>query len=255
VSVLPLIRRQELVLAALLAAALAAWAFIIWLAVDMGRPLARLTMPISASWSLATAAAVIAMWSVMMTAMMLPSAVPMVLIFARLSRRTGWAATWVFTGAYILTWAGFGALAAAVQWALQAAGLVSPMAMSVSPAMTAVLLIAAGAFQFTPLKSACLTRCRSPIAFLMAEWRKGVSGAFIMGVRHGLYCVGCCWALMALLFAFGVMNLPLVAALAVSVALEKLAPGGVWIARAVGGVLIVAGIWILVAGIGTMTTM
>jgi predicted metal-binding membrane protein len=89
----------------------------------------------------------------------------------------------------------------------------------------------------------------------MAEWRKGLNGAFIMGVRHGIYCVSCCWALMALLFAFGVMNLPLVAALALSVALEKLAPGGAWIARAIGGILIITGIWILVAGTGTMTTM
>jgi len=243
------------VLAGLLAAAMAAWAFIIWLAVDMGSPLAQLTMPMSASWSLATIAAVVAIWSVMMTAMMLPSAVPMVLIFARLSRRTGWATTWVFVGAYILMWSGFGALAASAQWALQAAGLVSPMAMSVSSALTAALLIAAGAFQFTPLKSTCLTRCRSPIAFLMAEWRKGLNGAFIMGVRHGIYCVGCCWALMALLFVFGVMNPPYVAALSLSVALEKLTPGGEWIARAIGGVLIIAGIWILVAGTGTMTTM
>jgi predicted metal-binding membrane protein len=119
------------------------------------------------------------------------------------------------------------------------------MMVSTSPVLTAGLLFGAGVYQFTPLKSACLTRCRSPLAFLMEEWRKGTGGAFVMGLRHGMYCVGCCWTLMALLFAVGVMNLPLVAALALAVALEKLAPKGEWIARTIGFALIAGAAWVL----------
>ena len=218
----------------------------------MSHPLARQMVPASAAWGPGTAAAVVLMWSVMMAAMMLPGAVPMVLLFAQLARRGGGsrATTWAFAGAYLLAWAGFSAIAAALHWLLQRIGLVSPMMVSTSPTLTAALLIAAGAYQFTPLKAACLTRCRSPLAFLMAEWRKGIAGAFIMGLRHGAYCIGCCWALMALLFVVGVMNLPLVAMLALAIAAEKLTPWGEWIARGVGIVLILGGGWVLAAGVG-----
>ena len=255
--VVPLARQQAPALAFLLAAALLGWAFLLWLALDMTSPLARLTMPMSPSWGVATATAVFAMWAIMMAAMMLPAALPMVLIFAHLSRRGGrWAPTWAFTGAYVLMWSSFSALATTAHWALQAAGLISPMAVSASPTVTAALLIGAGVFQFTPIKSACLSRCRSPLAFLMTNWRQGLPGAFVMGLRHGVYCIGCCWALMALLFVFGVMNLPVIALLALTVALEKLAPGGPWIARGIGGALILGGTRILLAGYGsTMTGM
>ena len=155
-----------------------------------------------------------------------------------------------FVGAYVLMWAGFSSLAAVMHWALQAAGLLSSMMVSVDPLLTAVLLITAGAFQFTPLQTACLTRCRSPVSFLMTEWRKGRVGAFVMGMRHGMYCIGCCWALMSLLFVIGVMNLPMVAMIAIAVALEKLAPKGVWIARAIGGVLVIGGTWMLLGETG-----
>jgi predicted metal-binding membrane protein len=240
------VRRQGSVAAILLAAAALAWAFLAWAVLDMGSPLARLMMPASAAWDVGTAAAVVLMWSVMMAAMMLPSAVPMILTFAQLAQRGGSrAATWAFAGAYVVAWAAFSAIAAAVHWLLQTVGLVSPMMVSTSPVLTAGLLFGAGVYQFTPLKSACLTRCRSPLAFLMEEWRKGTGGAFVMGLRHGMYCVGCCWTLMALLFAVGVMNLPLVAALALAVALEKLAPKGEWIARTIGFALIAGAAWVL----------
>jgi predicted metal-binding membrane protein len=209
-------------------------------------------MPASDAWGPATAAAVVLMWSSMMAAMMLPSATPMVLLFAQLARRGGssQAATWAFAGAYVLAWAAFSVLAAALHWLLQRVGLVSPMMVSTSPVLTAALLVGAGVYQFTPLKTACLTRCRSPLAFLMAEWRKGTAGAFIMGLRHGAYCIGCCWALMTLLFVIGVMNLPLVALLALAIAAEKLTPWGDWIGRGVGIALVMAGAWVLVAGMG-----
>ncbi|MBC4019399.1 DUF2182 domain-containing protein, partial [Siccirubricoccus deserti] len=229
------VRRQGSVAAILLAAAALAWAFLAWAVLNMGSPLARLMMPASAAWSVGTAAAVVLMWSVMMAAMMLPSAVPMILTFAQLAQRGGSrAATWAFAGAYVLAWAAFSAVAATVHWLLQTVGLVSPMMVSTNPALTAGLLFGAGVYQFTPLKSTCLTRCRSPLAFLMGEWRKGTGGAFVMGLRHGMYCIGCCWMLMVLLFVVGVMNLPLVAALALAVTLEKLAPKGEWIAKAIG---------------------
>ncbi|MBC4019397.1 DUF2182 domain-containing protein, partial [Siccirubricoccus deserti] len=141
-------------------------------------------------------------------------------------------------------------VAATVHWLLQTVGLVSPMMVSTNPALTAGLLFGAGVYQFTPLKSTCLTRCRSPLAFLMGEWRKGTGGAFVMGLRHGMYCIGCCWMLMVLLFVVGVMNLPLVAALALAVTLEKLAPKGEWIAKAIGLALVLGGAWVIAAGIG-----
>ena len=245
------VRRQGIVLCGLFTVALAGWFFLAWVVVDMANPLARLMMPMSASWDMSTALAVFAMWSIMMAAMMLPSAIPMVLVFAQLARRGGdWAGTWIFAGAYILMWAGFSAVAAAVHWALQAAGLISPMMTSVDPILTATLLIMAGLFQLTPIKTACLTRCRAPVSFLMAHWRAGRRGAFVMGLLHGFYCIGCCWALMALLFIVGVMNLPMVAMLAVAVALEKLAPGGIWIARMLGGALMLGGVWTLIAATG-----
>jgi predicted metal-binding membrane protein len=253
-SATALVRRHGVVLVGLLTTALTGWLFLAWAVMDMANPLARLMMPMSAAWDMPTATAVFAMWSIMMAAMMLPSAAPMVLVFAHLARRGGdWAATWVFVGAYVLMWAGFSSLAAVMHWALQAAGLLSPMMVSVDPLLTAVLLITAGAFQFTPIKTACLTRCRSPVSFLMTEWRKGRGGAFVMGMRHGMYCIGCCWALMALLFVIGVMNLPMVAMIAIAVALEKLAPKGVWIARVIGGVLVFGGVWMLFGGTGMIS--
>lgn len=241
-----LARRYGGTLAALLAVAAFGWAFLAWLALDMTSPLARLAMPVSAAWTLANAAAVWAMWAVMMVAMMLPSAAPMALVLAALdrkARRATWRARLVaFVAAYALVWSAFSVAATAAQWGLHAAGVLSPMRLaSTSPYLAGTLLLLAGSFQFTRLKSACLTGCRSPVGFLMTEWRPGVGGGFVMGLRHGLYCLGCCWALMALLFVFGVMNLLWVALLATLVAVEKLAPRGDIVARACGAAMLAAG--------------
>lgn len=226
-----------------LGASVAAWALLTWIAVDMGHPLVQLTMPGVPEWSVLNVLAVFVMWAVMMAAMMLPSALPMIVAFVRLSERAGEPArARVFVAAYLLVWAGFSAVATALQWALQAVDWVDPMIVSTSPLLSGALLVIAGIYQFTPLKKICLDTCRTPVGFLMGEWRTGVAGAFSTGLRHGLFCVGCCWAVMALLFVGGVMNLPWIAALSIVVAIEKMAPRGDRIALVLGVALIVAGV-------------
>ena len=198
--------------------ALLGWLLLYWGATHMESPAARLTMPMS-DWSAGELVAVFIMWAVMMAAMMLPTAMPMVSVFGTLNRRRGKAGrTIAFVAGYFALWAAFAAAATGAQWALQTSGLLSPMIVSMSPALSAALLLIAGAFQFTPLKRACLRACRSPLGFLLTDWRNGLWGAARMGVRHGLYCLGCCWALMALLFVGGAMNLLWIAALTLLVA-------------------------------------
>jgi predicted metal-binding membrane protein len=222
--------------------AFAAWLLLYWGATNMQSPAAQLTMPMT-EWSAANWLAVFIMWAVMMAAMMLPSVAPMVVTFAALSRKRGETArTIIFVTAYLALWTAFSAAATAAQWALQSMGWLSPMIVSMSTSLSAALLVIAGVFQFTPLKHMCLRACRSPLGCLISDWRGGLWGAWRMGVRHGLYCLGCCWALMALLFVGGVMNLLWIAALAVLVAIEKLAPKGEAIANALGAVMIGAGI-------------
>jgi predicted metal-binding membrane protein len=202
----------------------------------------QLTMPRSA-WTIDNTVAVFAMWSVMMGAMMLPSAAPMMLSFATLNRRREEGArTLLFGFAYVTLWTAFGGMATLAQWILQSFGLITPMIVSTSAMLTAALLLIAGVFQFSPLKRACLRACRSPLGFLMSDWRDGLTGAWHMGIRHGFYCLGCCWALMLLLFVGGAMNLAWIAALAGLVAIEKLAPRGELVAHILGGILIGAGV-------------
>lgn len=219
------------------------WAFLAWLALDMSTPFAQLTMPSSSDWGVAETGAIFFMWAVMMAAMMLPSALPMIVTFAQVSTRGGEdARAGMFVAAYLLVWSVFSVAAVALQWLLQRADWVNPMIVSTSTALSAVLLLIAGAYQFTPLKRACLATCRTPLGFLLGDWKPGLAGAFRMGVRHGLLCTGCCWALMVLLFVGGVMNLAWIAAVSVVVAVEKMAPGGDRIAPLLGGALIAAGL-------------
>jgi predicted metal-binding membrane protein len=226
-----------------LAVSMIGWLFLAWISLDMGHPVAQLTMPGSSSWGAANVLAIWLMWALMMAAMMLPSALPMILTFVQMALRAGERRrARGFVAAYLLVWFAFSAAATAIQWALQAVGWVDPMIVSRSAVLTAVLLLVAGLYQFSPLKKVCLSYCRTPMGFLLGEWRAGTRGAFVMGARHGLFCVGCCWALMALLFVGGVMNLAWIAALSVAVAVEKLAPGGERLAAALGIVLIAAGL-------------
>ena len=188
--------------------------------------------------------AVALMWWVMMAAMMLPSAAPAILLYARVRqmRRSerSVAQTWVFLVGYLILWLAFSLLAAATQ------ELVAGASMAIeSSATKGALLIIAGAYQLSPLKSACLSECRSPAQFISRHWRPGWIGALRLGLLHGAYCVGCCWALMLLLFVGGVMNLLWVVALAAVVAAEKLVPGGDWLARLAGVALISWGVTLL----------
>ena len=239
---LALVARRPGAASWLLATALLGWGFLVWIAFDMGSAFAQLTMPASSQRSAANALAVWCMWAVMMAAMMLPSALPMILTFVEISARTGDRMRGrSFVAAYLGIWIAFSVAAAALQWVLQSLGWVNPMIVSTSALLTAALLLVAGVYQFSPLKRLCLSNCRTPMGFLLGEWRGGTGGAFRMGVRHGLFCVGCCWALMALLFVGGVMNLAWIAALSIGVALEKMLPRGERVAAALGVVLIAAG--------------
>jgi len=196
------------------------------------------------------------MWAVMMVAMMLPSASPMVLLYARVVRRAESqgrvkrpsAFVAAFAGGYVALWILFSLLAVALQGTFERVGALSVLMSSRSLLLSGALLIAAGLYQLTPLKSACLSHCRAPAAFIAAHWRPGVLGAWRMGFAHGLYCVGCCAALMLLLFVGGVMNLVWIAGLTLFVAIEKLAPFGAAAARATAMLLVAAGIALMVLG-------
>ena len=194
----------------------------------------------------------------MMAAMMIPSATPMMLIFARVNQRraqtdTAAIPTGLFFTGYLLTWAGFSLLSTFLQWGLHAMAMLSPVSLKVGPALGGALFLAAGVYQWTPMKAACLRRCAAPLDFLLGEWRDGKRGALVMGLRYGMFCLGCCIFLMALLFAAGVMNLLWVAALAGVVLLEKVLPPTHWIGRGFGAACIAAGLRLIIAGTGLLT--
>ena len=200
--------------------------------------------------SVARFAGLFAMWLAMMSAMMLPTIFPMVGAFAainrvRRSRDAPYVATAFFVLGYLIAWSGYSALAVAVQWGLESAGLLDGMMESTTRTLGGVLFLLAGLYQWTPLKEVCLARCRSPVGFVLTEWRDGPLGALVMGLRHGMFCIGCCGALMLLLFAVAVMNLLWVAALTVLVMAEKLLPGGRWLRHVIGAGLTLAGLVLL----------
>ncbi len=245
-------RDRALVISGLTALTLVAWGYLLLAALGMGgaggwgdraaRAFYEAVMPGMGTWGAVDLLLLFVMWAIMMVAMMTPSATPLVLTFARARRKRGGdgspASVGFLLAGYLQVWVGFSALAALAQWGLHGAALLSPMMVSSSSIFGGVLLLAAGVFQLTPLKRACLVHCRSPLSFLMSEWRRGRRGAFVMGWKHGAYCVGCCWLLMALLFVGGVMNLVWVAGLAAFVLVERVAPGGEWIGRGTGVLLI-----------------
>jgi predicted metal-binding membrane protein len=207
-----------------------------------------IVMPMgAASWFL-DATLMFLMWAVMMVAMMLPSAAPMLSTYARIaSAREGSRGyhVWVFAAGYFVVWTAFSLGATALQYALQNVAIVSNE-MRTGPVAGGIILAAAGIYQLTPLKNVCLKRCRSPIGFFMTSWRDGARGAFAMGIEHGAFCLGCCSMLMALLFVAGVMNLAWVAAISVLVLVEKAAPHGRAIALASGVAMIAAGIVLVI---------
>jgi predicted metal-binding membrane protein len=204
------------------------WAYLVLLSARMGNMKSPFAMPMSASWTRAEAVLIWTMWAVMMAGMMLPSAAPMITAYAtsvRSERAQLHGSTPLFVVGYLAAWSCFATLAAGAQWALHDAALVNAMGVSTSRWLGGLLLLGAGAYQFSGVKDACLSKCRTPLGFLLSSWRGGRGGAVVMGVHHGSLCIGCCWALMTLLFVLGVMNLWWIALVAAVVFLEKLVPG------------------------------
>lgn len=248
-------RDRILISVCLLLITVLAWVYLIRLerqmtaSMDHGVMMAEMGMAMDVSWSAADVALTFAMWAVMMVGMMAGSAAPVLLLFAatRTARHDPSAsvAVLLFGLGYVTVWTGFSAGAALVQWALHERAMLSPAMRVSSPLLGGAILIAAGAYQLTTFKVACLTRCRSPLGFLVTNWRDGAFGAFRMGVRHGAYCLGCCWALMSLLFVVGVMNLVWVAVLTAFVLVEKVGPAGAVVARVAGASMVLAGILLL----------
>lgn len=191
------------------------------------------------------------MWAVMMVAMMLPSALPMILVQAAVARKTETGHSFAesigtFAAGYIVVWTLFSIAATLIQAYLEHLALLSPMMVSKSPQLGGLILVAAGVYQMTPVKDVCLKHCKAPFAFIADYWRPGIGGAFRMGLHHGLFCVGCCWVLMALLFVGGVMNILWLAGIAGFVLLEKIAPLGAKAGRVISGLgFVAAGTWFL----------
>jgi predicted metal-binding membrane protein len=240
-------RDRRIILACLVAVIVLAWGYLVHLDRQMSPAMEHTAMmsDMAMPWTAADLLFTLGMWVVMMVAMMSAPAASVLLLFARAQASRGANVvplTWSFALGYGLVWTGFSACAVIAHWALHSAALLSPEMAASSPRLGGAILCVAGAYQFTPLKNVCLAHCRSPLGFLLARWRDGKFGALEMGVRHGLYCLGCCWALMAVLFAVGVMNLLWVAALSLLVLIEKVAPAGTTVARIAGALMIVAGL-------------
>jgi len=264
-----LLKRDRLVVAASLAfITVLAWAYLFWLSESMTLSDAAMSampgmadmpgmdmsgMNISASaWSARLFLVTLAMWSVMMAGMMTPSAAPVILLYARVARQStlqgkpfasaGW-----FAGGYLISWAVFSFVATGAQYLLDRAALLTPAMAIASHRVGGLVLVIAGIYQWTALKDSCLNQCRSPLSFIQQHggFKPKIAGSLALGLQHGLYCIGCCWALMVLLFAGGVMNLAWVAALAALVLIEKLAPGGRVLARIAGIGFVAVGAWLL----------
>ena len=246
--------RQDLVivLACVTCMTALAWGYLVHLDREMSamltadRMMADMGMVMNRPWTAADLLVTFVMWAVMMVGMMSASATPVLLLFGGALRgrgeRRAWPSVALFGLGYLLVWCLFSGGAALLQAALHQAALLSPVMAAANPRLGGAILIGAGIYQLTPWKGACLAHCRSPLGFLMSHWRVGRLGALRMGVRHGWYCLGCCWALMCVLFVVGVMNLVWVAALSVFVLLEKAGPSGLVMARVSGALMLVAGL-------------
>jgi len=256
-------RDRAVVVAALAIITLLAWADLVWLANDMWMGGMDMTgfrmipagqgwmMPVNAPWQPIEFGAVFVMWVAMMTGMMMPSVAPMILVYARIGRQAAGearplaASAW-FTVGYLLSWIAFSLVATSAQWALERAALLTPMMESASHFLGAMILIVAGLYQWTPFKDACLSHCQTPLGFVLRYgFRREPTGALALGFRHGLYCIGCCWAVMLLLFVAGVMNIFWIAVLSALVLVEKVAPFGRFIPRLAGLGFLVGGVWLL----------
>lgn len=245
-----LIRRDRaIIVTALVAITGLCWLYLVHLASGMGAAMPAMDV-MTMAWGPEDVLMMVVMWAVMMTGMMVPSAAPMILLYGLVIRKQAgrgvvFAPTGAFAAGYVIAWGGFSVAATALQWGLEQTGLVTAMSAAAVPWFAGALLIAAGLYQWTPLKGACLAHCRHPMDFLSRSWRPGVGGAVVMGLHHGLYCIGCCWALMLILFAGGVMDLLLVAGIALLVLIEKIAPAGRGVSYLTGAGAIAAGIAVI----------
>ncbi len=259
-------RDRALVATAIAGLTIIAWLYLWLLAARMNEPLAMegmdmegmgaMAAPAFEPWSAADFGFTFSMWGVMMVGMMAPSAAPVILLYGRVARQaadrgqsfadTGW-----FAAGYFATWLGFALLATLAQWLLEGAALLTPMLATNSTLFGGLILIAVGLYQWTPLKNACLAQCQSPLAFIQRHggFRAAAWPSLSLGARHGIYCVGCCWALMALLFVGGIMNLLWIAGISLVVLLEKVAVRGPWLSRLTGAAATVAGFWLLARGL------
>ena len=257
-------RDRAIVAAALIVLTALAWSYVLWLAADMdmgGMDMSGLRMipagmglmrPAAAPWNAIELAFVFVMWAVMMIGMMTPSATPMILLYARVggqaaTKGKSLAATWWFAAGYLLVWTGFACAATLAQWGLERASLLTPAMAGSGGAFGGVVMIAAGLYQWMPLKDACLRQCQAPWRFIQRHggFRGNALGSLWLGARHGIYCVGCCWALMALLFVGGVMNVLWIAAITIFVLAEKVVPAGRPISRIAGLGFLAWGVWLL----------
>jgi predicted metal-binding membrane protein len=238
-------RVRNIILAALLILAALAWAVLIWLpAAPPGQGAMGPTMGMTASFFLSV-------WILMMVAMMFPSAAPMILTFAQVHRSKherglSFVPTWVFVSAYLLVWTLFGALAYALALLAELAARQVPWVMQNGPRLGGILLVLAGIYQLSPSKHVCLSKCRTPLDFILHSWRDGYAGSLRMGLEHAGYCVGCCWLLFLILFPLGVMNVAAMAVITVLIFVEKSLSSGVWLGRLAALALIVSGTVIVV---------
>jgi predicted metal-binding membrane protein len=243
-------RDRALVLSGVIAVTALAWIYLINAAAEMGEMAGMVQIK---PWSALDAVMMFVMWSIMMIGMMVPSAAPVILLYALVWRKhriagQPYAPTGAFAAGYVTIWTAFSLGATTLQWGLERAALLSPMMVSTSSIFGGLILIAAGLYQLTPYKNACLRRCRSPVEFLSRHWRPGAWGAFMMGLEHGAFCLGCCWILMVLLFVGGVMNLLWVATITLFVLVEKVLPFGRNVGQGMAGVLVLAGIIVISMG-------
>jgi predicted metal-binding membrane protein len=255
-------RDRKVVLTGLALISVLSWAYMFYLAGKMHTGLQTskgvqtalqgASMPKIAAWTSTDLFFVFLMWVVMMIAMMIPSAAPFILTFSKVMRKRHtqedpYKTTGFFVLGYLTVWAGFSLLATFVQWGLFSATLLTASIGRIVPTLGGAILLAAGIFQWTPLKQACLSHCRTPIGFLLEDWREGNRGAFVMGLQHGGFCTACCWALMALMFVAGVMNVLWMALIAILILIEKVAPAGDWFGRAAGIGLAAWGGWLILS--------
>ena len=246
-------RERWLMLASLAAVSMLAWAYTALLMARSQDVLMASSMPQMVFWGGPDLALTFAIWAVMMVAMMLPSMAPAMLLFLSIQRgqralRAVWTRSVALLAGYLAVWVGFAVLATVAQWGLHTVSL-GPSLLRASPLLGGALLAGAGLFQWSPLKHACLTSCRSPQGFYMTHWRDGLGGAWEMGLKQGLDCVGCCWPLMSLMLLAGAMNQLWMVALTALVLVEKAARSGEWIGRAAGVLLVFLGVWMIASAL------